>query len=97
MNLFAIRRELAKVERAVKIADEGGYEDLLREFMDRRSATNILATYEIPRSNADLRFLIDLSDELLEFIEDEPVSEDAKSQAFEAIKRINRKIRESAL
>lgn len=97
MNLSKLRRELTKVERAVKVADEGGHNDLLREFMERRSATNMLATYEIPRSNADLRFLLDLNDELLEFIEDEPVSEDAKSQAFEAIRRINRKIRESAL
>jgi len=59
MNLSKLRRELTKVERAVKAADEGGHNDLLHEFMERRSAINMLATYANPRSNADLKFLLD--------------------------------------
>lgn len=93
MNLSILRQELTKIERAIKVADEGSYFDLLDMLHGQRTAMNMLASHLLPRSNADASFLHDLIDELSEFVDDEPASEAVRSEAIEGIRRMNDNLR----
>ena len=93
MELSELRKQFAKVERAIEVADECMYGDLLYNLMDRRSAMNMLASHLIPGSQSDAAFLHCLIEEYTEFVFDEPARESDRDDALNAISRMNQNLR----
>ncbi|HEV2596234.1 MAG TPA: hypothetical protein VGU01_13645 [Sphingomicrobium sp.] len=97
MNVSILRREIEAIDLGIAASDRPGYGDVQDRLWDKRLATQTLATHCIPNSPGELRSLLDILEERLQFIEDEPVAEAERVEAFEAIRRITANIREYLL
>lgn len=94
MQLSKLIHDIERLEKAITITDEQNYKEMNIHLWGQRDAFNMAATYLIPNSPEEALFLHGLVDEYTQFVEDEPTHESDRDDAFEAIFRINKTLRD---